>query len=206
MPDRRTDYDGGYQPERASRPTIKAAAERPEPAGVNLLRGHTRATNVLRDRYENWVHDCWAAGQLNDDEHDARVAAVRAGVVDADLQMLLADLPPLPATKKQQKDADAEAKKVKKNEAGLRAKVKKMWGNCTFRLCCHVTIIAGFLALAITPAAVLTGQKHPPAGTNGIIAVTTVFGALGAMLAIVLMCVWLDGVDWQSGDAGKNRY
>lgn len=190
-------YDDDDKPRQQ---VIRASTEpepRPVPPSVTLEpKGHLRTSNVQRDRYTNWVNQLWSEGRMSDEEHTARETAIRNATVEADLVLLLRDLPPLPETREEKEARKAERKKRKEKAEKDRWSLANLWKKSGFRVCvAAVTFIAGAMTASVFPAFVFTSgalQRSSPfvAGAVGCL----VLGMIAFIVGIIWFCVELDNL------------
>jgi hypothetical protein len=131
--------------------------ERPVPQGVHIEHGQQRASNILRDRYINALTECHVDGRLNDAEHKAREQAAEKAVTEADLRLLLDDLPGLPLTRSEEETAKQKRAR-KKAERGHEGSI---WSRKEeVRIFTYLLMIATGVATTLVPAVIAGNIKH----------------------------------------------
>ena len=171
-----TDYTGGYLPDRPRQPVIPAAAERPEPPGIHLERGQQRASTVLRERYHDALLACKADGRLDEATAAARLKASRQAVTEADLRLLLEDLPGLPLPEEKPETWRQKRRRLKEEGGSI-------WKRSdTLRLLTYIVMI-GLGTAGIVAAAVDMGDRK-------IVPVWGYMAGLTVVIAGIILVVW----------------
>lgn len=77
----------------ASKAVEKAVEKKPfEPEGVHFT-SHQRVGDEIRDTYIEHIHEMFAGGFIDADEHDARLAAMMLAHTKEEMEFLIQDLP-----------------------------------------------------------------------------------------------------------------
>jgi Domain of unknown function (DUF1707) len=101
--------------------------------------GDVRASDDERDRVAGEIREHYAAGRLDEDELNERIEAAYAARTHAELQALRADLPALPATRREQR-ADI----VRRRRALERRLLQQSGGALVpFGICAVIWLFAG---------------------------------------------------------------
>jgi hypothetical protein len=195
--DRYTDYEGGYSPTRTgnSGATITGRVEpdpRPLPGNVTIIKGHRRASEVSRQRYISHLNTLHAQGHMSEPEWHARTDAAQHAEVEADLGMLLGDLPPLPMPE-EQKEAKASAKAAKK---AAKASLPGRWKRWPIlRVAVYIATMATGWTIAFGPMSYILNLKHNVPWGPVVITPTLLGGWAIAIFGIVLILHDF-GADW----------
>jgi hypothetical protein len=154
------------------------------PEGVKIT-AKPRASGALRRTFIQHLGTAYADEYITKEEFDARHAEADKALTDAELRVLIADLPSLPAPKQQ----DKPKLTWKKIKTDLHKTVGSFWesGLGIFTKFALFTIsYIGGLTIGVLPSVVLlAGVKHGTSLHQGIAAVTIIAGVVWTVANIV---------------------
>lgn len=153
------------------------------PDGVKVT-AKPRASGALRRTFIEHLGTAFADEYITKEEFDARHAEADKAETDAELRVLIADLPNLPAPKETEKPR-LTWKKIK---ADLHKTAGDYWksGLGIFTKFALFTVsYTSALVLGVLPSVVLLGVHHPTALHKGLAAVTIIAGVVWTVANIV---------------------
>jgi hypothetical protein len=161
------------------------------PEGVTVT-SKPRASGALRRKFIEHLGTAFADEYITKEEFDARHAEADKAETDAELRVLISDLPSLPAPKVEEKPLTW--KKFKKDFWGS---VTAVWNSGTgtaTKYALFVLTFSGGIALAIVPAFVLLAPRHPLPLAMGLGIFTIVAGVFWTIANITALVNYVDNL------------
>lgn len=155
----------------------------PTPEGVHIT-STPRTNGELRRKYTAHLDDMYTDERISEEERDARKALAEKAETDAELRLLISDLPGLPV--KEEPQPKLTWAKIKKDFIGS---VTQFWnsGVGTFaKFALFVSSFVGAIALGVIPACVLLGGVHHPSGVSLGVSITCIGAAVVWIVANIV--------------------
>lgn len=170
---------------------ISGTQDGPVPEGVNIT-AKPRASGALRRTFTTHLNQMLAEERIDAEEHATREALALKAETDAELRVLIADLPGLPVEEK------PEPKKTFADRRREFCKaVAKAWDSNLGSIVKYFLIglsFASAVATAVIPTCVLLTNVHHPSGMAVGLSVTSIVaGIIWFVVSIVVLIEVVDG-------------